>query len=281
MKRRARLMRKTSLIAKFVIGLGTLGALLALATIALKWVHPIHVVLLFIFFVLTEFGITIGFHRLFTHRAFIAHNGLVVVLGILGSMAAQGPILYWASAHRQHHRHSDHDLDPHSPVKRGFWYAQMGWLMDHDLPVRRTIIRDLKHNPMVLWIDRNYLLWYLLGLAIPMLIAGLWDLSWQSALTGLIWGGLFRMFLVHHCTWMVNSICHLFGKRPYDTHDNSRNNALVAILTMGEGWHNNHHAYPRSARHGLLWWQWDPSYYFIWLLQKLKIIHHVRLPGSE
>lgn len=279
-KRRERAINKTRAYAKFIIWLGTFGALLAFATWYVGWVQPIHVILLISLFALTELGITIGFHRLFTHRAFVANKSIVFLFGILGCMAAQGPILYWATSHRQHHQHSDDKLDPHSPVQGGFWHAHMGWMLGHEMELRRTLVRDLRHDPQVQWIDRHYIKWLVLGFVTPAVIAGLWTGTLQGVVTGFIWGGLFRMFLVHHCTWMVNSICHIFGRRAYATSDNSRNNAIVAVLTMGEGWHNNHHAYPRSARHGLRWWQWDPSYYCIWLLEKLKLIKGVRLPGS-
>jgi stearoyl-CoA desaturase (delta-9 desaturase) len=279
-KRRERFRARIAIYAKLFILLDFVGLALAIITLYLGWVKPIHFILFLTLFVLTELGITLGFHRLFSHRAFVAKKSMVYLFGILGCMAAQGPILYWVSAHRQHHQHSDQEHDPHSPVRKGFWYAHIGWMLEHDPVMHRNLVRDLKNQPEILWMDRHYLKWLLLGFALPTLAAGLYLGSWQGAVLGFIWGGLFRMFAVHQCTWAVNSICHLFGHRAYHTHDSSRNNVMVAVFTMGEGWHNNHHAYPRSARQGLRWWQWDPTYYCIWVLQKCGLVKGVRLPNS-
>jgi|ERR1043166_925864 stearoyl-CoA desaturase (delta-9 desaturase) len=237
-------------------------------------------------YVLTVLGITIGFHRLFSHRAFETGPVLQGILAIMGSMAIQGPLLKWVALHRRHHQHSDTEDDPHSPhqghgmmdVLRGAWHSHVGWFFAADPPDLDRYIRDLRLNPLLAKISALFPLWVLCSLLIPALAGWLLTGTWQGALTGLLWGGLARIFLVHHVTWSVNSICHLWGGQTFKSGDKSRNNFLMGILALGEGWHNNHHAFPVSARHGLKWWQIDISYWIIRLLALLKLARKVRLP---
>jgi stearoyl-CoA desaturase (delta-9 desaturase) len=235
----------------------------------------------------TMLGITMGYHRLFTHRSYKAHPALRVILGAFGAMSAQGPISLWCSIHRRHHQWSDRDGDPHSPhadeqpTWRAFWHAHMGWIVAVDLVGWERQVPDLLQDPAVRFVDGNYPRFMLLGLLIPAVLGGVLGGGWQAALTGMLWGGPIRAFLCFNGTWLINSLCHVVGSRPYATHDKSANNAFCALLTMGEGWHNNHHAFPASARHGLLWWQLDPSYYLIALASRLGLASQVVLPDAS
>lgn len=236
---------------------------------------------------LTSLGITVGFHRLFTHRSFETNRVVQCVLGILGSMAVQGPLAQWVAVHRRHHQHSDEEGDPHSPHlgRHGFlgflsrfWHAHVGWLFKPDPPNLEHYVKDIHQSPLLLTVSVLFPLWLVLGLAIPTILGGLLTGTWMGALLGFIWGGLVRIFLCHHVTWSINSVCHLWGQRPFASHDQSRNNVVFGVLGLGEGWHNNHHAFPTSARHGLRWWQVDVSYWVIRGLAFLRLAWDVRLP---
>ena len=239
---------------------------------------------------LTALGITVGFHRLFVHRSFETYTWLKLVFVILGSMAVQGPMVKWVAMHRRHHRYSDTASDPHSPhhegrgvvgVLRGFWHAHIGWFFDADPPDLDRYVKDLAGSRAVQLASALFPLWTLLGLAIPAVLGGLITQRWAGAWTGLIWGGLVRIFLVHHITWSVNSACHLWGLQPYRSDDQSRNNFLFGVLALGEGWHNTHHAFPTSARHGLRWWQIDVSYWVIRTLALLGLAWNLKQPTKE
>jgi stearoyl-CoA desaturase (delta-9 desaturase) len=240
-------------------------------------------------YLLTGLGITVGYHRLFTHRAFETSRVVKATFAILGSMAVQGSVLHWVAVHRRHHQHSDKDGDPHSPnrhgrgvlgVLRGLIHSHVGWIFQPVTPHLMRYVGDLRQSKMIRVISALFPVWVLAGLAIPTLLGGLITLSWSGALLGFIWGGLVRIFLVHHVTWSVNSVCHFWGSRPYRTGDHSRNNLLFGILALGEGWHNNHHAFPTSARHGLRWWQFDASYWVIRALAAMKLAWAVKLPTT-
>jgi len=241
-------------------------------------------------YLLTAVGITVGFHRLFTHRSFETYGWVKFVLAAVGSMAVQGSVLRWVAYHRQHHQFSDTPDDPHTPhhhgrgilgVLRGAWHAHVGWLFLPDPPDLDDYVKDLKKSRAVRAANALWPFWIVLGLVIPGVIGGLVKMSWAGVWTGLIWGGLVRIFLVHHVTWSVNSACHLWGLRPYVSDDESRNNVIFGILALGEGWHNAHHAFPTSARHGLRWWQIDVSYYLIRLLAFLGLAWELKLPSAE
>ena len=249
-------------------------------------------VLLVGFYLASGFGVTVGFHRLFTHQSFVARRPLAWALAALGSMAVEGPVLKWVRDHLTHHRHSDEAGDPHSPhaygvgawaVLRGFWHAHTGWLFGGDEPVgveSAQLVR-LKQDRGLVVIDRLFVFWVALGLLLPALIGGLWAGSWLGFGLGLLWGGLVRIFILHHVTWSINSVCHLWGTRPFRSQDQSRNNPLFGVLGMGEGWHNNHHAFPSSARHGLRWWQLDGSYLVILILKWLRLASEIKLPSAN
>jgi stearoyl-CoA desaturase (delta-9 desaturase) len=204
-------------------------------------------------------------------------------------MAVQGSALRWAAFHRRHHQHSDVPGDPHSPlghgggvrgVLKGFWHAHLAWVFRPDPGGLDRYAADLRKDAPVRVASALFPVWVLLGLTIPAVLGGVLAGTWAGAGLGLLWGGLARIFLAHHVTWSVNSVCHLWGSRPYPEKDHSRNNWLVGMLALGEGWHNNHHAFPTSARHGFRWWQVDASYYAIRLLAAVGLAWKVRLPGA-
>jgi len=252
--------------------------------------HWVDLGLLLGMYFLTAIGITVGFHRLFVHRSFETYMPVKFALAVFGSMAVQGSLLHWVAQHRRHHQHSDTPDDPHSPhhhghgvlaVLKGFWHAHIGWFFKPDPPNLDHYVKDLCASPTLRVASLLFPLWIFLGLAIPTLIGGLVSGTWVGAWTGLIWGGLVRLFLVHHVTWSVNSACHLWGFRPYRSNDESRNNVVFGILGLGEGWHNTHHAFPSSARHGLRWWQIDVSYWVIQTMALLGLTWNLKLPSKQ
>jgi stearoyl-CoA desaturase (delta-9 desaturase) len=279
--------RVVNLIAVVLPFLGLVAAIVFLWGRGFSWVE---LGLLLGTYVLTALGITVGFHRLFTHRAFETNRVVQFILAALGSMALQGPLLKWVAFHRRHHQHSDTPEDPHSPLHQGqgvlgllggLWHAHLGWIFKPDPPHMSRYVKDLRQSRLLRTISALFPLWVVVSLLLPTVLGGLLTWSWMGALFGLVWGGLARIFLVQHVTWSVNSICHLWGRRPYPSGDHSRNNFLFGVLALGEGWHNNHHAFPTSARHGLRWWQIDVSYYVIRGLAAVGLAWHVRLPGKQ
>jgi stearoyl-CoA desaturase (delta-9 desaturase) len=215
-------------------------------------------------------GITVGFHRLFTHRSFKCGPAVRVGFAILGSAAAEGPVIDWVATHRKHHQFSDVSGDPHSPhvdhgngfrgALRGLAHAHVGWVFtDMEVADERRYAPDLLADPLIRFVDRTFIVWVLAGLAAAFGLGVAFTGTVGGGLRALLWGGAARIFLVHHVTFSINSLCHFFGRQDYDTGDESRNLAWLAIPTWGEAWHNNHHAFPTSYRHGLRRWQIDPS----------------------
>lgn len=256
------------------------------------WGGALHwgdLVVLGVMYTLCGAGVTVGFHRLFTHRSFKTTRPLRFLFGALGSMAIEGPLIEWVSNHRRHHSFSDEQGDPHSPhlhghgfrgALRGLIHAHFGWILVGDAvsdPERYA--RDLLADPVARLIDRTFLVWVLASLAVPFGLGYLLSGTLAGALTGLLWGGAVRMFLLHHATFSINSLCHFFGRQPFDTGDQSRNLAWLALPTMGEAWHNNHHAFPTSARHGLRRWQLDPSWWTIATLERVGLAWDVVRPS--
>jgi stearoyl-CoA desaturase (delta-9 desaturase) len=278
-------------IANLVVILVPIAGLIAAMAYAWGWgLGWTELALLFSMYILTGFGVTIGYHRLFTHKSFETGPVMTTVLGILGSMSVEGSILRWVSFHRCHHQHSDRDLDPHSPhthgggfvnILRGFWNAHAGWMFKTSDKGLSKYVPDLQRSRLVRVLSALFPVWALLGLLIPTVIGGLISMSWTGAFLGFLWGGLVRVLVVHHITWSVNSICHLWGTRPFKSHDESRNNPIVGVLALGEGWHNNHHAFPTSARHGLRWWEIDTSWIIIWAMARLGLAWNVRVPTQD
>jgi stearoyl-CoA desaturase (Delta-9 desaturase) len=242
-----------------------------LAAVVLLWnrvVHPADLGILAAMYLLTALGITVGYHRLLTHRAFLAPKPVEYTLAALGSMAVQGPVISWVADHRKHHAHTDVEGDPHSPhvghdggvrgVLQGLWHAHVGWLLtEQGRAARRRYAPDLCEDRGMRLINRQFHWLVLAGLLLPALAGWALTGSLVGAATGLLWGGLVRVFLVHHVTWSVNSVCHFLGTRRFDVDDESRNVFWLALPSLGESWHHNHHAFPRSARHGLRWWEID------------------------
>ncbi len=258
-----------------------------IAAIVLLWnsaVSATDLGILAVLYVLTGLGVTVGFHRLLTHRSFRVPKPLEYGFAVLGSMAVQGPVMSWVADHRKHHAHADEEGDPHSPhvghgdgaagVMRGLWHAHTGWLFStQGRASARRYAKDLYEDRGMRLINRRFPLLVLLSLLIP--AAAGWALSGTlaGAATGLLWGGLVRIFLVHHVTWSVNSVCHFLGSRRFETEDHSTNVAWLSLPSFGESWHHNHHAFPRSANHGLRRWEslLDPSAIVIWSLEKVGL----------
>ena len=261
-----------------------------LAAIALLWNEYVgwhDLAVLALMYVLTGLGITVGYHRMLTHRSFQTYKPLEYLWAFLGSMAVQGPVIAWVADHRKHHAHTDEEGDPHSPhvghgdgvlgALHGLWYAHMGWLFDaHGRADGEKYARDLVEDRGMTLMSRQFLSIVLIGLLIP---AGLGYLltggTLKGAITGLIWGGLVRIFMLHHVTWSINSVCHFFGRRRFDVEDHSTNVFWLALPSFGESWHHNHHAFPRSAVHGLKWWEVDTSAMVIRAMKRLHLAWNV------
>ena len=251
----------------------------------LAWGGSLHwqdLLVLGITYLFTGMGITVGFHRLFTHRSFETTRALRVAFAVLGSMAVEGPLLEWVSTHRKHHRYSDRSGDPHSPhaerapgwrgALRGLAHAHVGWMFrGQDVANPRRYAKDLLADRDLRFISRAFPLWVLASLALPFGLGVALTGSLLGGLTGLLWGGAVRIFLLHHATFSINSLCHFFGRRSFTTGDESRNLAWLAPITFGEAWHNNHHAFPTSARHGLGRLQPDPGAWLIGGLERCRL----------
>jgi len=269
-----------------------------LAAVPLLWNRLVGMTGLALFVVMylsCALGITVGFHRLLTHGSFATHKPVQYVLAVLGSMAVQGPVIGWVADHRKHHAHTDEEGDPHSPhvghgsgvrgMAAGLWHAHMGWLFTHQGRAEKAryardlkkagYARDLIEDAGMRLISRGFVPLVVTGLALPALAAWLLTGRLAGAATGLLWGGLVRIFFLHHVTWSINSVCHFFGRRRFDTDDHSTNVAWLAVPSLGEAWHHNHHAFPRSAIHGLRWYEVDPSGLLIRLLRRLGLAWNV------
>ena len=279
-----RLVTLGTILVPFV---GLVLAMTLLWHVAFNWVY---LVLFLAMYAATAMGITIGFHRLFTHGSFKTSRVMKVIFGILGSMAFQGPLLTWVAVHRKHHQCSDDEGDPHSPhahgggilgTLRGFFHAHCGWMFQHHPRELTRYTGDLRKDKALRAVSNMFLFWGAVGLILPAVVGGAVTGTWTGVALGFIWGGLVRVFFGHHVTWSINSVCHLWGSRPFHSHDESRNNVIFGVLAFGEGWHNNHHAFPTSARHGLHWWQFDMSYIIIRTMGWLRLVHDIRVPDPE
>ncbi|HLZ58161.1 MAG TPA: acyl-CoA desaturase [Ktedonosporobacter sp.] len=266
---------KTSLFYKgivlVVVVVPLLATVYAIWQLWARYVNATDVALLVAMYTISALGVTVGFHRMLTHRSFQPHPAIKFIMLVFGSMALEGPAIEWASTHTKHHAQADREGDPHSPVE-GFFHSHVGWLFKDATADPKIYGRHLLKDPIVMFVSRTFFLWAVLSLIIPFAIGG-----WQ----GLLWGGLVRIFLAHHVTWSVNSVCHTFGRREFETTDQSRNEWIVGLLAFGEGWHNNHHAFPRSAFHGLHWWQFDLSGYVIWTLERVGLVSDVYRVSPE
>jgi stearoyl-CoA desaturase (Delta-9 desaturase) len=251
------------------------------------WLGWTDVILMVVMYWLTGHGVTVGFHRLFTHKSFKPNRPLKIALAIAGNMAIQGPVIRWVADHRKHHKFSDRDGDPHSPwrygndvkaLAKGFWYAHMMWLFNPEQSPQRKYAPDLLNDADIVKISRQFPIWVAISLLAPAVAGGLITWSWQGAITAFFWASLVRVSLLHHVTWSINSICHTIGERPFVSRDKSANVWWLAIPSMGESWHNLHHADPTCARHGVLKGQLDTSARIIWFFEKLGWVYDVRWP---
>ncbi|CAL9283113.1 acyl-CoA desaturase [Streptomyces sp. SudanB182_2057] len=264
-----------------------------LAAVPLAWRHglsPVDLTLAVAFYLVSGLGITVGFHRHFTHGSFKARRPLRIALALAGSLAVQGPLVTWVADHRKHHRYSDRDGDPHSPwryghspraLAKGMLYAHLGWLFETEHASARAYAPDLVRDRALMLISRRFGLLVLASLALPALLGGALTRSWPGALTALFWAGPVRICLVHHVTWSINSICHATGARPFRSRDRSGNVWWLAPLSFGESWHNLHHADPTSARHGVLTGQLDASARLIRWFERLGWAYDVRWPDHR
>lgn len=285
-ERKLRIINLFTVIVPFV---GLAAAIALLWGVAFNWVY---MALLVGMTIATSLGVTVGFHRLFTHKSFTAPAWVRYALAAAGSMAVQGPVIWWCGEHRRHHQHSDTEHDPHSPhmghhgswgdgvlaTFRGAFHAHLGWILAAKTQDLTKYTKDLSQDRVVMAASRQFVPWVIVGFLLPATIGALVTWSWMGLLLGFLWGGLVRVLLVHHLTWSVNSVCHLWGTQPFRSRDESRNNPIVGVLGFGEGWHNNHHAFPTSARHGLRWWELDVSYWVILGLQAMGLASKVRVP---
>jgi stearoyl-CoA desaturase (delta-9 desaturase) len=274
-----RIQRHVNFAAVVIPFLAFLGALVLLWNRAVGWTD---LAILAGMYLITAFGITIGFHRMLTHRAFQTHKPIEYCFAVAGSMAVQGPVIDWVADHRKHHAHTDTEGDPHSPHVghgsglRGLWHAHVGWLFDANGQAdRRKYAPDLMDDRGMRWLNRHFLGLVGLSLLLPFAAGLAATGTIVGAVTGMVWGGLVRVFFVHHVTWSINSICHFHGARRFDTPDHSTNVWWLAPASLGEAWHHNHHAFPRSAFAGLRWWELDFSGLVIRAMRRLGLAWNV------
>ena len=243
-----------------------------------------------VFYLVSGLGITVGFHRYFTHGSFKAKRWLRVALALAGSLAIEGNIIQWVADHRRHHAFSDQEGDPHSPwrfgtgfwaLTKGLWYAHMGWMFSRELSNRARFAPDLLADKDIRRVDRFFPLMVILSTMGPAAIGGLVTMSWQGALSAFFWAGLIRIGLLHHITWSINSVCHVYGERPFDSRDKATNFWPLALLSFGENWHNLHHADPTCARHGVLRGQIDMNARLIWIFEKFGWVSEVKWPKLD
>jgi stearoyl-CoA desaturase (Delta-9 desaturase) len=274
-----------------VTGLITVVPLLLLMLVGWQlWNRELHwrdIVILLIMYVPIGLGVTVGFHRLLTHRSFRTFPWLRGLLGLLGTMAVEGPVISWVADHRKHHAYSDRLGDPHSPhvdhgggwrgALRGLAHAHVGWLFNHSQRgARERFAGDLVADPVIRFVDRTFVLWSLAGLGIPFGLGALIGGTVDAGLQGMLWGGAVRILMLHHVTYSINSLCHFFGRQRFATDDHSRNLSWLALFSLGEAWHNNHHAFPTSAIHGMGQREVDISGIVISALERAGLVWEVQ-----
>jgi len=277
------------LVALFVVV--PMLALIAAIPLAWGWGLGWHdIVIAVVFYLVSGLGISMGFHRYFTHGSYKATTGLRVALAIAGSLAIEGPVLTWVADHRRHHKYSDREGDPHSPWRfgtdwralvKGLAFAHVGWLWRSSHTSREKFCPDLLADRKIRRISDGFMALAAFSLLAPALIGGLWSMSWAGALTAFFWASLVRVAFLHHVTWSINSICHTFGREEFEVRDKSRNVNWLAVLSFGESWHNLHHADPTCARHGALKGQIDIAARLIWFCERLGWAYDVRWPDTD
>ncbi|HWC13923.1 MAG TPA: acyl-CoA desaturase [Actinomycetota bacterium] len=284
----ATLQKRLVLIVTIVPFLGFVAAAWSLWGTGLSTVDASIALGMYLF---TGFGVTVGFHRLFTHQSFQTKRWVRHAFAIAGSMAIQGPVIRWVADHRRHHAFSDQPGDPHSPhldegpgikgVLKGLWHAHIGWFFDEEQTSARRWAPDLVRDPAMRWIDRMFPLWALISFALPAVAGLMITGTLRGGVTAFLWGSLVRIFMLHHVTWSINSICHFYGNRPYQTTDFSTNNWMMSLISFGESWHNNHHAFPSSAVHGLRPYQIDVSAGLIRLMKLVGLATDVKTVSDK
>jgi stearoyl-CoA desaturase (delta-9 desaturase) len=269
------------------LSLPFIGLIVAIGLLWNRAIGPLELGLLVGFYVFTCLGVTLGYHRMFTHRAFESSRAFRAIIAVIGSMAVEGSVITWVADHRKHHAFTDQVGDPHSPhlsgpgfggAVKGLWHAHVGWLFESvGTADRERFAGDLVKDGVLRAVDKLFWVWVILSMAIPFAIGWAIGGTLGTALTALLWGGFVRIFLLHHVTWSVNSICHFVGRRRFDTEDESRNVFWLSVLSMGEAWHHNHHAFPTSAFHGLRFWErlTDPTGLVISFLERLGLVWNV------
>ena len=269
------------------VPLPLIGLLVAIVLLWDRAIGPLELALMIGFYVITALGVTMGFHRMLTHRAFESSRAFRAVIAAIGSMAVQGSVITWVADHRKHHAFTDHEGDPHSPhlsgpgflgALKGLWHAHVGWLFKTvGTADQQRFAPDLLKDGAIRRVDKLFWVWAVLGFVVPFAIGWAIGGGLGTALTALLWGGFVRVFLLHHVTWSINSICHFFGRRRFDVKDESRNVFWLAPISMGESWHHNHHAFPTSAFHGLRLTERlaDPTGLLIALFEKLGLVWNV------
>jgi stearoyl-CoA desaturase (delta-9 desaturase) len=274
-----------------LIVFGPLAGLLIF--LPLGWAHAIGVgnlVMAACFYLVTGFGVTAGYHRLFAHHSFKANRALKIALAVAGSMALEGGVIGWVAVHRRHHVFSDQPGDPHTPHRygtgpgtalRGFLWAHTGWLFANDPTETRRYAPDLHRDRDLVLVDKMFPVLAVGSLVLPFAIGWIVWGTLAAALTALLWAGLVRMAVLHHVTWSINSVCHMWGRTPFRTTDSSTNVASLAVVSMGESWHNFHHSAPASARHGVLRHQFDPTARLIWAFERAGWATKVRWPTTS
>lgn len=266
------------------------GTLAALALLLWRPLGAPELLACFTMWVVSGLGISAGYHRLFAHRSWQTSRGIQTLLAIAGSMAGQGSVISWVAMHRRHHELGDREGDMHSPnlhgpgkrnTLRGFLHAHFTWMIAHPYPNVRHYAPDLLRERHLVSVGRRYYTWIALGFVLPALACALLERSWAGLLSGFLWGGMVRMFILAQGIWSLNSFCHLIGRRCFVTRDRSRNIGWMAPLIFGESWHHNHHAFPGSASFGLAWYRIDPGYWFIRLLGALGLARRIKVPSRE
>jgi stearoyl-CoA desaturase (Delta-9 desaturase) len=276
--------------ALLTIIIPTLGFITAIGVLYFSGITVIEAVVTAIMYFLTFFGLTAGFHRYFSHRSFAAHPIIRLLLAILGSMAAQGTLTNWVADHRRHHQYSDQPEDRQTPHfcagkkltgLAQLWHGHVGWMLNSKITNATLFAKDILKDPVLMKVNQLYFLWIGLGLVIPAVIIGVATMSWIGFMRGFLWGGLVRIFLGHHSLWYIASFAHMVGHRDFETDDRSHNSIWMALFTLGESWHNNHHAFPNFAIFSFRWWQVDLAGWVIVLLEKLGLVWDVKYPVQQ
>ncbi|MGW2056056.1 acyl-CoA desaturase [Streptomyces sp. NPDC001840] len=278
-------------VAMWIFVVGPVICLIVVVPLAWGWgLSALDVAMAVAAYVVSIAGLTVGYHRLFTHRSFKAKRGLRIALAVAGSLGVEGSPVQWVANHRRHHAFADREGDPHSPWRfgtdtrallKGLLHAHVGWMLKRELSNRARFAPDIAADPDLRLIGRLFGLLTAVSLLAPALVGGLVTGTWAGALSGFFWAGVMRMALLHHVTWSVNSVCHVAGRRPFASRDKATNFWPLALLSFGESWHNSHHADPTGARHGVLPGQIDPAARLIWVFEKLGWVHDVRWPSPD